>query len=83
MNHHSHIVSDRCHVAAEALLLEAVGVMQRYVSAERGLSRDRAFDELLEILDSPQAAEVCETLRNTHRHHRPHMPRLWHRHFAG
>lgn len=81
---HSHIVSDRCHVAAEALLLEAVDVVQRYVSSERGLSRDRAFEELLLILDGPKANEVCEMLRSTQRHQqRPYQPRAWHRHFAG
>jgi hypothetical protein len=79
----THIVSDRCHDAAEALLLQAVDVIQRYTSPEQGLSRDRAFDELMSILDSPAATEVCETLKSTTRHQRPHRPRSWHRHFAG
>jgi hypothetical protein len=78
-----HIVSNRCHDAAETLLLQAVEVVQRYTSAERGLSRDRAFDELVTLLDSPAATEVCQLLRNAH-HPRPaYRPRSWHRHFAG
>lgn len=80
---HNHVVSDRCHVTAEALLLQAVDVVQRYVSSERGLSWDRAFEELRTILDGPQAAEVCQKLKNAHRHQHLHRPRTWHRHFAG
>lgn len=80
---YNHVVSDRCHIAAEALLLEAVDVVQRYISAERGLSQDRAFGELLTILDGPIATDVCQRLRNAHRHQHPYRPRAWHRHFAG
>ena len=80
---HDHIVSDRCHIAAEALLLQAVDVVERYMSAERGLSRDRAFDELLTILDGPKATDVCQKLRKAHRHQQSYRPRAWHRNFAG
>lgn len=43
---------------AEGVLVKAISVVQRAAPPDSGMTRDHLLDELLEVLDGPEALEV-------------------------
>ncbi|KQU96418.1 hypothetical protein [Devosia sp. Root105] len=50
---------------AEGVLVKAVSVVQHAMLPDSGVSRDTLLDELLELLDGPEALEVYNRSKQT------------------
>jgi hypothetical protein len=79
----SHIRLTHSHTPAEGVLLRAIEIVQRYCPTDSGLSKEQLLDELFDVLDGPEAAEVYQTLKAGRHHHEYRRQRHWHHSFAG
>ncbi|CAN7587067.1 hypothetical protein LJR016_004337 [Devosia sp. LjRoot16] len=50
---------------AEGVLVKAISVVQRASPPDSGVTRDRLLDELLEVLDAPEAIDVYNRSKQT------------------
>lgn len=51
---------------AEGVLVKAISVVQRASPPDSGMTRDSLLDELLEVLDGPEAIEVYNRSKQTY-----------------
>lgn len=51
---------------AEGVLVKAISVVQHASPPDSGVTRDRLLDELLEVLDAPEAIEVYNRSKQTY-----------------
>jgi len=51
---------------AEGVLVKAISVVQRATPPDSGMTRDNLLDELLEVLDGPEAIEVYNRSKQTY-----------------
>lgn len=52
----SHIRLMHSHTPAEGVLLRAIETVRRNAPTDSGLSKEQLLDELLDVLDGPEAA---------------------------
>ncbi len=51
---------------AEGVLVKAISVVQRASPPDSGMTRDDLLDELLEVLDGPEALEVYNRCKQSY-----------------
>lgn len=51
---------------AEGVLVKAISVVQRAMPPDSGMTRDTLLDELLDVLDGPEAIEIYNRSKQTY-----------------
>jgi hypothetical protein len=76
-------VSDDSRTRAEGVLMHAIEIVQRYSPSHSSAATEDVLDQLLEVLDGPEAKQVYETLKAGRQSKPARRERHLHRTFVG